>query len=199
METVTAFTDGAWVLKGVPQEVLEDLKKQPYGMKIVEALAYLAAIEKVYAQCKEGTAESTPQMRAPDDFEGLDSGKDVLCYSRTLESGGGGHYAVLTFFRGGDRLDNEAKASQVVPEGSTAGERLLGSLFGGDLEEYKRFAPQSGFYELAAGKGGYGERRLVSPEHIAGWWALPDDPEDRQHFKDRRKDYESYCNRDYAS
>lgn len=177
MSTMTVFSGGTWRLKGVPQEELENIKRQPYGDKIVEALAFLAAIEKVYSQSDADVTDApiAGGVYAPDNFNGLKSGDDVLCYLWTKNVGGEGHYAILTYFEGGDLLDNEIPAKAVDPEvGATVEQRLLISLCGGNLEghRYKRFAPQSGFYELVTGKGGYGERRLVDPAHLAGWWPL---------------------------
>lgn len=107
-------------------------------------------------------------------MEDVSSGDEALCYVKADKDGiMGGHYAILTYFEGGEQLDNEPPVNKLVPKGATIQERLYGTLLGGDLKEYKRYASRSGFYELVTGKQGYAERHFVEPEMMQNLLLLP--------------------------
>lgn len=102
------------------------------------------------------------------------TGDEALCYVKADKNGEmGGHYAILTYFEGGEKLDNEAPVKKIVSKGATIQERLYSTLLGGNFKEYKRFASRSGFYELVAGELGYAERYYVEPERIESLLLLP--------------------------
>lgn len=184
--TMTISTGGAWHLKGVPQKALEHIEQQPYGSKVMEALAYLAAIEQFANMPEESllqdpqTAFTTLIWHTPAEISQIPSRMDILCELQNHSSdfpqdSTSGLYAVYTFFKGGDKLDNEAPIDKIIPDGASENERLLGSLLGSDLEEYSYYAPQSGFYKLSADKNGYGIRQQVPLRNIARWAFLPSD------------------------
>lgn len=184
MTTMTISTGGEWHLKGVPQTALKNIERQPYGGRVMDALEYLAAIEHLTNMSEENLFQDPPMefttllWHTPADSAQITSGTDVLCelQNQSLDSpqdAESGLYAVYTYFKGGDKLDNEVPLDEFIPEEASEHERLLGSLLGNGLEEYSSYAPQSGFYRLSVDKRGYGIREQVPIRNIARWAFLP--------------------------